>query len=80
MIIDNKEIRINRDNAFVSEVDIAYCNLLEEILRDGLETNNRTGINTISIAGWSHKFDVGKSFPILESKYIVARMLASEIQ
>lgn len=80
MIIDNKEIRINRDNAFVSEVDIAYCNLLEEILRDGLKTNNRTGIDTISIAGWSHKFDVGKSFPILESKYVLARMLASEIQ
>ena len=37
MIIDNKEIRINRDNAFISEVDIAYCNLLEEILRDGLK-------------------------------------------
>jgi len=35
MIIDNKEIKINRDNAFVSEVDIAYCNLLENILSEG---------------------------------------------
>ena len=35
MIIDNKEIKINRDNAFVSEVDIAYCNLLENILSKG---------------------------------------------
>ena len=35
MIINNKEIRINRDNAFVSEVDIAYCNLLENILSEG---------------------------------------------
>ena len=80
MIIDNKEIRINRDNAFVSEADIAYCNLLEEILRDGLKTNNRTGIDAISKPGWSYTFDVGKFFPILESKYVLARRLAPEIQ
>lgn len=81
MIIDNKEIRINRDNAFVSEVDIAYCNLLEEILSEGKIKKNRTGIDAISIpGGWSYKFDVGKSFPILESKYVLARMLAPEIQ
>lgn len=80
MIIDNKEIRINRDNAFVSEVDIAYCNLLENILSEGKIKKNRTGIDAISIGEWSYKFDVGKFFPILESKYVLARILAPETQ
>ena len=44
MIIDNKEIRINRDNAFVSEVDIAYCTLLENILSEGKRKKIEQGL------------------------------------
>ena len=57
MKINGKEIKIKRENAHVSEVDEAYCKLLQQILKEGLRTHNRTGIDTISIAGWNYKFD-----------------------
>ena len=80
MIISNKMIEINRANAFVSEIDEAYCNLVKEILEKGVRTQNRTGIDTISIAGWNYKFDLRKGFPISETKFVKANNFTSEIQ
>jgi len=73
-------IEINRANAFVSEIDEAYCNLVKEILEKGVRTQNRTGIDTISIAGWNYKFDLRKGFPISETKFVKANNFTSEIQ
>ena len=80
MVINGKEIRINRENAVVSEVDEAYCKLLRDILKNGIEKENRTGINTKAIAGWNYKFDLSKGFPIMETKDVVARNFTNEIQ
>ena len=80
MKINGKEIKINRANAVISEVDTAYCTLLMEILNEGLETENRTGINTKSIAGWSYKFHLDQGFPIMETKDVKAKNFSSEIQ
>lgn len=77
--VDGKEIKINRANAVVSEMDKAYCSLVKEILDKGIRTENRTGIDTISIAGWYYKFDLSKGFPIAESKKIIVKNCASEI-
>ena len=80
MKINGKEIKINRANAVISEVDTAYCELLQHILKDGVRTNNRTGIDTIAIANWQHIFDLSKGFPIMETKKVNAKNFASEIQ
>ena len=80
IVINGQEIRINRENAVVSEMDEAYCKLCEKILSEGVETNNRTGINTLSIAGWNYKFDLQKGFPIAETKDVKAKNFTSEIQ
>ena len=80
MVIDGKEIKINRKNAVVSEMDEAYCKLVKEILETGSQTKNRTGIDTIAIAGWNHKFDLSKGFPIAETKDVKAKNFTSEIQ
>ena len=80
MIVNGKEIRINRDNAVISEMDVAYCELVQKILNEGVQTHNRTGIDTLSIAGWNYKFDLSKGFPIAETKDVKAKNLASEIQ
>ncbi len=80
MIINGKEIRINRDNAVVSETDEAYCTLVKKILEEGVQTHNRTGIDTIAIAGWNYKFDLSKGFPIAETKDVKAKNFTSEIQ
>lgn len=71
---------INRKNAKISDCDIAYCKLVSEILNEGIQTHNRTGIDTLSIAGWNYKFNVGKEFPIMETKDVKVKNCTSEIQ
>ena len=80
MLVNGKEIKINRENAVISEIDVAYCELVEKILREGIQTHNRTGIDTLSIAGWNYKFDLQKGFPISETKDVKAKNFTSEIQ
>ena len=80
IVINGKEIKINRRNAFVSEMDEAYCALCRKILTFGLITPNRTGIDTKSIAGWSYTFDLENGYPIAETKKVVASNFAKEIQ
>ena len=80
MIINGERIKIKRENARVSEIDEAYCKLVKEILDEGERTHNRTGIDTLSIAGWSYKFDLQKGFPIAETKEVKAKNFTSEIQ
>lgn len=80
MIINQKEVKINRENIRINECDIAYCSLIKQILDTGVETKNRTGINTISISGWSYKFNVGEQFPVNETKDVKVKNCTSEIQ
>ena len=70
MIINGQEYRINRENSVVRQWDKVYCKLLKKILKDGELFENRTGIDTLSIEGVSFKLNVGKEFPILESKKV----------
>ncbi|MBO5414185.1 MAG: thymidylate synthase [Bacilli bacterium] len=80
MIINGKEIKIDRSKVRISEMDRAYCELVQNILDNGIQTNNRTGIDTLSIAGWNYKFDVGSEFPIAETKDVKIKNCTSEIQ
>ena len=80
IVIDGKEVRINRETAVVSEVERVYCELCEYILKKGLRTHNRTGVDTKSIANWQHIFDISEFFPIMETKLVNAKNFASEIQ
>lgn len=80
IVIDGKEVRINRANVAISEIDEVYINLCKRILENGVETENRTGVNTKAIAGWSHTFDISKYFPIPETKLTNASFLSQEIQ
>lgn len=81
MIIDGKEIKINREDAVVSEVETAYCDLAQKIINEGVVKHNRTGVDTIALRnGWMYTLDISKAFPIMETKKVNAKNLASEIQ
>ena len=79
MIINGKEYKINRETSVVNEWDEIYCGLLQKILDEGELFENRTGIDTFSIEGFNFKLDVGKCFPVLESKKVVLKNALSEI-
>ena len=79
MVINGKEVKVNRENAIVRDFDKQYCELLKKILNEGELFENRTGVDTLSIPGGGYVFDVGKEFPILESKKIVLKNALSEL-
>ena len=45
-----------------------YLDNIEQILTNGNNKNDRTGIGTRSIFGMSHRFNIEKSFPLLTTK------------
>ena len=59
--------------------DRDYLKLCEAILKKGVEVENRTGINTIKIPGWSFEFDLGKEFPILTTKQLFFKNAITEL-
>lgn len=52
----------------MTNFDKDYLELVKKILSEGVEVENRTGINTIKIPEHSFRFDLSKEFPILETK------------
>lgn len=79
MEINGNEIKVNRENAIVRDFDKKYCELLKKILEEGELFENRTGIDTLSIEGVNFKLDLGKEFPLLESKKVLLKNALSEI-
>ena len=45
-----------------------YISLLENVIRNGVQKEDRTGTGTRSIFGWQMRFDLSKGFPLLTTK------------
>lgn len=52
----------------MTNFDIEYLKLIKKILSDGVEVENRTGVNTIKVPSYNFEFDLRKEFPILTTK------------
>ncbi len=63
----------------MTEFDREYLKLVKKILEEGIEVENRTGINTIKIPEYSFKFDLRKEDPILTTKQFFARQAITEM-
>ncbi len=59
--------------------DREYCKLLNEIVENGTEVENRTGINSIKIPAWHFSLDLGEEFPILTTKQVFIRQAVLEM-
>lgn len=56
-----------------------YIDLLKDILKNGEERNDRTGIGTISVFGRQLRFDMQKGFPIITTKRVFFPAVTSEL-
>lgn len=57
-----------------------YLDLMEKILREGEEEMDRTGTGTLSIHNEAIHFDLSQGFPILTTKFVPLRLVATELE
>ena len=55
-----------------------YLELLEKILSEGSEREERTGIGTLSIFGAQLRFDLNEGFPAVTTKKLAWKGVVSE--
>lgn len=59
---------------------VAYLNIVEKVLQEGSSKTNRTGIKTITIPGAIFEHEMNDGFPLLSTKKIAFRLVASELE
>ena len=63
----------------MTEFDYLYDELLRKVLREGVEVENRTGVNTIKVPSHTFEFNIEKEFPILTTKQMFYRQAIIEM-
>lgn len=63
----------------MTKFDEGYIELLNKILDEGVEVENRTGVNTIKVPEHTFHFDLGDEFPILTTKQMFHKQAILEM-
>ena len=62
-----------------NNADLEYLNLLNRIKADGIVSDDRTGVGTVSIFGPQMRFDLSEGFPLLTTKRVPFGLIKSEL-
>ena len=57
----------------------AYLDLCQHVLKNGVKKEDRTGTGTISVFGYQMRFNLQDGFPLLTTKRVPFRLIASEL-
>lgn len=69
----------NVERCWENTEEIQYLNMLRNILDNGLDRSDRTGVGTLSVFGEQFKYDLRKTFPLLTTKRIFVRAVFEEL-
>ena len=58
----------------------AYLNIVKKIIDTGVLKQNRTGVDTIAVAGVIFEHNMEEGFPLLTTKSVPLRLIASELE
>ena len=58
----------------------AYKEIVANIIENGHKKSNRTGVDTLVVAGVMFEHDMADGFPLLTTKYVPFRLVASELE
>ncbi|QXE03401.1 thymidylate synthase [Terribacillus sp. DMT04] len=56
-----------------------YLDLCRYVLNNGTKKEDRTGTGTVSVFGYQMRFDLNQGFPLLTTKRVPFRLIASEL-
>ena len=69
----------NTFNKYENKEENNYLRLMNNILENGIDRNDRTGTGTLSLFGQQLKYDLQNTFPICTTKKIVLRWIFEEL-
>lgn len=58
----------------------SYLNIVKKVLEEGAQKSNRTGTDTIAVAGAIFEHDMSLGFPLLTTKKMPYKVIASELE
>ena len=64
----------------MNSLDLRYQNILQDILLEGKEKEDRTGTGTISVFGKQIRHDMSEGFPLLTTKKMAVKTMMTELK
>ncbi len=56
-----------------------YLNLLDHVMKNGVQKSDRTGTGTLSVFGYQMRFDLSQGFPLVTTKQVHLRSIIQEL-